>query len=66
MTQNSLPELAKQHWEIYRMLKKHADHTVGSYMFLHIKNFGDELKRYLAKTGGESLTLDDFEERSLL
>lgn len=66
VTQNSLPELAKQHWEIYRMLKKHADHTVGSYMFLHIKNFGDELKRYLAKTGGESLTLDDFEERSLL
>ena len=66
VTQNSLPELAKQHWEIYRLLKKHADHTVGAYMFLHIKNFGDELKRYFAKTGGAPLTLDDFEERSLL
>lgn len=66
VTQNSLPELAKQHWEIYRLLKKHADHTVGAYMFLHIKNFGDELKRYFAKTGGAPLTLDDFEERSIL
>ena len=66
VTGNSLPELAKQHWEIYCLLKKHADHTVGAYMFLHIKNFGDELKRYFAKTGGAPLTLDDFEERSLL
>lgn len=66
VTRNSLPELAKQHWEIYRLLKKHADHTVGAYVFLHIKNFGDELKRYFAKTGGAPLTLDDFEERSLL
>ena len=66
VTQNSLPELAKQHWEIYRLLKKHADHTVGAYMFLHIKNFGDELKRYFAKTGGAPLRPDDFEERSYL
>lgn len=52
MTQNSLSELAKQHWEIYRLLKKHVDHTVSAYMFLHIKNFGDELKRYFAETEG--------------
>lgn len=65
-TQNTLPELAKQHWQIYDMLKKHADHTVGAYVFLHIKNFGDELQRYLAQTNGQPLTLKDFEERSLL
>ena len=65
-TKNTLPELAKQHWQIYEMLKKHADHTVGAYVFLHIKNFGDELQRYLAKTNGQPLTLKDFEERSLL
>lgn len=53
VTRNSLEELAAQHWEIYRLLKKRADHTVGAYMFLHIKNFGDELKRYLEATGGE-------------
>lgn len=66
VTENSLSELAKQHWEIYHLLQKHADHTAGAYMFLHIKNFGDELKRYLAKTGTEPLTPDDFKERSLL
>ena len=49
------------------MLEKHADHTVGAYMFLHIKNFGDELKRYFAEDRrGRPLTLGDFEERSLL
>lgn len=48
-TKNTLPELAKQHWQIYDLLKKHADHTVGAFMFLHIKNFGDELKRHLAE-----------------
>lgn len=53
VTRNSLEELAAQHWEIYRLLKKRADHTAGAYMFLHIKNFGDELKRYLAANGGE-------------
>ena len=66
VTQNSLSELAKQHWEIYRLLQQHADHTVGAYMFLHIKNFGDELKRYFAQKGDKALTLNDFEERSLL
>lgn len=53
VTQNSLEELAKQHWEIYRLLEKGADHTVGAYMFLHIKNFGDELKRYFNDNHGE-------------
>ena len=66
VTQNSLSELAKQHWEIYRLLQQHADHTVGAYMFLHIKNFGDELKRYFAQKGNDALTLSDVEERSFL
>jgi len=65
-TQNTLPELAKQHWEIYHLLRKHADHTIGAFMFLHIKNFGDELKRYLAQKGDEALTLQDFEEKPLV
>ena len=46
VTRNTLPELAKQHWRIFRLLERHADHTAGAYMFLHIKNFGDELKQH--------------------
>lgn len=57
VTQNSLPELAKQHWKIYDLLKKHADHTAGAYMFLHIKNFGDELKHYFTEAEGHVLPL---------
>lgn len=49
VTQNTLTEIAKQHWEIYRLLKQHTDHMAGAYMFLHIKNFGDEMKRYFAE-----------------
>ena len=47
VTQNTLEELAKQHWRLYHLLKQHADHAAGAYMFIHIKNFGEELKRYL-------------------
>lgn len=65
VTKNTLPELASQHWEIFRMLQKQADHTVGAAMFLHIKNFGDELKRYFAERGDNALTLSDFEETPL-
>ena len=57
VTRNTLPELAKQHWQIYRLLERHADHTAGAYMFLHIKNFGDELKQYFAKMDGHILPL---------
>jgi len=39
------------------MLEKRADHTVGAYMFLHIKNFGDELKQYFRETDGNLLPL---------
>jgi hypothetical protein len=35
-------------------------------MFLHIKNFGDELKRHFADKGDEELTLKDFEGSELL
>lgn len=60
VTRNSLRELAEQHWQIFRLLERHADHTAGAYMFLHIKNFGDELKRFLADSKGQPLTLKDF------
>lgn len=65
-TKNTLPELVKQHWQIYQLLKKHADHTVGAYMFLHIKNYGDELKRYFAGFGESALAVEDFQENGLL
>lgn len=47
-TKSSLSEIAKQHWEIYDLIKNHADHTAGAYMFLHIKNFGKEVMRQIA------------------
>ena len=57
VTRNTLPELAKQHWRIFRLLERHADHTAGAYMFLHIKNFGDELKQHYEKLNGNILPL---------
>lgn len=57
VTRNTLPELAKQHWQIFRLLERHADHTAGAYMFLHIKNFGDELKQHCEKLNGNILPL---------
>lgn len=57
VTRNTLPELAKQHWQIFRLLERHADHTAGAYMFLHIKNFGDELKQHYQEMNGNILPL---------
>ena len=57
VTRNTLPELAKQHWRIFRLLERHADHTAGAYMFLHIKNFGDELKQHYQEMNGNILPL---------
>lgn len=57
VTRNTLPELARQHWQIYRLLEKHDDHTAGATMFLHIKNFGEELKQYFAEMDGHILPL---------
>lgn len=54
VTQNTLEELAKQHWQLFRLLEKHADHAAGAYMFIHIKNFGEELKHYLQRREGLS------------
>lgn len=65
-TRNTLPELVEQHWEIYRLLQKHADHTAGAFMFLHIKNFGDELKRHFAAKDNVDLPKKDFEGSELL
>ena len=47
VTKNTLEELARQHWRMYQLLKQRADHAAGAYMFMHIKNFGEELKHYL-------------------
>lgn len=49
ITRFSLADLIEQHWQIFRYLKKRADHSAGSYMFLHIKEFGDELGAYFEK-----------------
>ena len=49
ITKFSMADLIDQHWEIFRYLKKRADHSAGAYMFLHIKGFGDELGQYFEK-----------------
>lgn len=57
-TKSTLPEIAKQHWEIYDLLKKHADHTVGAFMFLHIKSYGEELQRQITLLNGKNQNSD--------
>lgn len=64
VTQNTLEELAKQHWRLFQLLKQHADHAAGAYMFIHIKNFGEELKRYLQQR--EASESSSKQERSSL
>lgn len=49
ITRFSLADLIEQHWQIFHYLKKRADHSAGAYMFLHIKEFGDELGVYFEK-----------------
>lgn len=44
----SLKELIAQHRNIFHYLKNHEEASVGAYMFLHIKGFGDELGKYFA------------------
>ena len=64
VTQSTLEELAKQHWKLFHLLEAHADHAAGAYMFIHIKNFGEELKRYLQQR--EELSSAAEKERSTL
>ena len=64
VTQSTLEELAKQHWRLFQLLKQHADHAAGAYMFIHIKNFGEELKRYLQQR--EASESSSKQERSSL
>lgn len=64
VTQNTLEELAKQHWRLFQLLKQNADHAAGAYMFIHIKNFGEELKRYLQQR--EASESSSKQERSSL
>lgn len=51
-TECSLERLKHHHWQIYHLLKAHDAHGAGAYTFLHIKGFGDELKRRLAAAAG--------------
>lgn len=62
VTQESLPELASQHWQIFRTLRSRAEREAGAYMFLHIKHFGEELKRYLTRQE-QAETVSEHERR---
>lgn len=53
ITAESLESLIEQHWNIFRYLKKRDEAGTGAYMFLHIKNFGDELCSHFAKNRGD-------------
>lgn len=46
VTRSTLPDLVRQHRKIYSYLRRREEHSAGAYMFLHIKAFGDELKRH--------------------
>ena len=65
VTQESLPELASQHWQIFRTLRSHAEQEAGAYMFLHTKHFGEELKRYVTETEQAETVPEEREERRL-
>jgi len=46
VTQSTLTDLVRQHRNIYNYLCRREDRRAGAYMFLHIKNFGEELTRH--------------------
>lgn len=48
VTAVSLDDLIGQHWRIFRYLESRGDFSAGTYMFLHIKGFRDELGRYFS------------------
>jgi DNA-binding GntR family transcriptional regulator len=48
-TRRSLTELLEEHKIIYRHLESGSDHSAGAVMFLHIKNFTNELVEYIQK-----------------
>lgn len=48
-TSRSLKELMDDHKVIYQHISNHADHSAGAAMFLHIKNFTNELIAYISK-----------------
>ena len=49
ITGSTLPELTAQHRRIYEHISKHDERSAGAYMFLHIKGFGEELKRHIER-----------------
>lgn len=46
VTQSTLTDLVRQHRNIYNYLCRREDRSAGAYMFLHIKNFGEEMIRH--------------------
>ncbi|MCC8163846.1 MAG: GntR family transcriptional regulator [Lachnospiraceae bacterium] len=52
-TKASLSDLARQHWNLFHYLQNHDERSAGAYMYLHIKNFGNELKTYLSEQMNE-------------
>ena len=50
VTKITLEELIRQHWKIYDFLKRQEEHAAGAYMYLHIKNFGDELSQHMRES----------------
>ncbi|WP_294855969.1 GntR family transcriptional regulator [uncultured Oscillibacter sp.] len=43
VTQSTLTDLVRQHRSIYNYLCQREERSAGAYMFLHIKNFGEEM-----------------------
>ena len=48
ITRASLAEMIQQHWTIFHYLEARQAHSVGAYMYLHIKGFGEEVSEYFA------------------
>jgi Transcriptional regulators len=54
VTERSLSELIDAHRMIYDCIRRHADHTAGAYMFIHIRSFSEELIKHLIPKEGEN------------
>ena len=42
-TTNSMPKIVRQHEKLYSLLERHEGHGAGAYMFLQVKDFGEEI-----------------------
>ncbi|WP_213951006.1 GntR family transcriptional regulator [Tepidanaerobacter syntrophicus] len=59
VTSRSLKELLYDHKMIYQYLAAHSDHSAGAAIFLHIKNFTNELVAYFEKYEQTAQTTSD-------